>query len=84
MENEAVFLRNDLLERTAPIVDGNRRVIAICRLARAGSYGHAREEVLKRATFNACIQAMAEHRARTSQRRAPGGGVETVRQGVAH
>lgn len=56
MEDNIVSIRNELLAGTASIADCNRRLIAICRLARGEKYRNLDGETLKRAIFTACLQ----------------------------
>ena len=64
-----VTIRDELLEATSGINDGNRRVIAICRLSGKGRYQDIPGEVLRRAVFHACIEALKEEKERWLARR---------------
>lgn len=69
MDELVVTIRDELLEATSGIKDGNRRVIAICRLSGKGRYRDLPGEVLRRAVFHACIGALQEVKERWLARR---------------
>ena len=80
MDDNVAPIRNKLLAGTASIADCNRRLIAICRLARGEKYQNLDGETLKRAIFTACLQVA---RNKGGDSGLTGGGGTTVRQGVA-
>ncbi|MFZ5645576.1 MAG: hypothetical protein ACOY46_18590 [Bacillota bacterium] len=80
VDQEVISLRNELLEGTASVADANKRIIAICRLARAERYRGLSREVLKRAIFTACILATKGRESHPNQGEEVG---QAVRQGMA-
>lgn len=56
VEDNIALIRNELLAGTASVVDCNKRLIAICRLAQREKFRNLDGETLKRATFTACLQ----------------------------
>jgi len=65
-------VKDELLAGTASIADGNRRIIAICRLAQTEKFKTLDREILKRATIKACIRATGK----------PGGNYAPAKGGV--
>ncbi|MCL6479675.1 MAG: hypothetical protein K6T65_14940 [Peptococcaceae bacterium] len=70
MNDRVASVRDELLAETAFIADGNRRIIAICRLAQTEKFRALDREILKRAVIAACIQATGK----PGRNNAPAGG----------
>lgn len=67
MDELTITIRDELLTATDHIQNGERRVVAICRLSQNGRYKNIPREKVGRAVFHACLTALKQWRERPAQ-----------------
>ncbi|MQL51632.1 hypothetical protein GFC01_05025 [Desulfofundulus thermobenzoicus] len=64
MDELTITIRDELLAATDRIQNGEKRVLAICRLSQNGRYKNIPREKVGRAVFHACLEALKRERDR--------------------